>query len=244
MASIRPVATMAMCVAFILAGCSGSSGSTAAEKDVTSTVPSATTTLARATPKSDSSGSRGAHRVPETQQSRALAEKLLPTILGYAPQPDPFGELGPMDLVKAIDDAPGAAERKMLTADSFVVGYQRLFVTPAKERLVTVTIYQFTDAAGANDYLSASVERVLRHLRSNVEDWTSSASHLVSGIPGGFGFEGDSDNAQFHDVVFAKGNYWVMIRTNYSKTIRTKRGVARKGHPTAVELATEQYARL
>jgi hypothetical protein len=168
---------------------------------------------------------------------------MLPTaVTGYVLQPESYGDGGPSDLGKAIDDSRDESERKRLVADHFVAGYQRSFLTPETERRVDYVIYQFADAAGAMDFEDSQARQEFERVRWS-RDLTDSSSGMVPGFPNSE-FKGESDRLQFHEVMFAKGNIWMSIRTSSFRTIHSHDPHGATGHLSAMELATQQYARL
>ncbi len=174
----------------------------------------------------------GDHHVAETQQSRALAEKLVPSIDGYNIQPNSIGDTGPSDLQKAIDDGPDmTSARKELTDDHFVVGYQRMFAAPSQTRFIILFVYQFGDAAGAKDYTATL------NAASLIPDGDVTPKRdAAPGIPGATGIESTSDGLTTHAVLFSKGRYSVMIATND--------GHGDTASPTVLDIAKQQYGLL
>jgi hypothetical protein len=77
--------------------------------------------------------------------------------VGYIQQPDAVGDTGPSDLAKAVrdDDSPNAD--KVLRAEHFVRGYQRLWESANKNQVI-VFVYEFANVAGARaDFLREKV---------------------------------------------------------------------------------------
>jgi hypothetical protein len=208
--------------------------------DPSSTSVSSTSVTSTTTPGTPTTS--GHHHVAETAESRALAAKLPSAVTGYVRQLESYGDGGPADLSKAIDDARDESERKQLLADHFVVGYQRSFLTPETERRVDYVIYQFADAAGASDFKELKARQEYERLRWS-KDWDSMIGSAVPGFPNSE-FKGESDTLQFHEIMFAKGNVWMTIRTYYFRTIHSHDPHGATGHLSAMEIATQQYARL
>ena len=138
---------------------------------------------------------------------------------------------GPSDLDKAVRDDGGPDAGEELTTDRFLVGYQRLFTTPAKDRFVIIFVYQFADATGANTYIQSAVKRELAP-----QDGADGHSVLCAGHRRRNGRRRQVQRHPFHEVAFVKGSHGVMVVTNDEHGDTAK--------PNAVELAAQQYARL
>lgn len=227
-------------LALVAAGCT--SEPAAAPGSTTSAIPTSAAVTAPSTSATGTPVTSGHHHAAETAESQALAAKLPSEVTGYVLQPDSYGDAGPSDLGKAIDDSRDESERKRLVAGRFVVGYQRSFLTPEKERRVDYFIYQFADAAGASDFKELKARQENEWVRWS-KDWDGSSSSAVPGFPN-FEFKWESDTLQFHEVMFAKGNVWMTIRTYYFRTIHSHDPHGATGHLSALELATQQYDRL
>ena len=240
MTPMRVAATMFAGLALVVTGCGGSPHAAPS-----STTPTTRKTDAVASPSTTVVGApaiSGHHHVPESAESRALAAKLPTAVTGYVLQPNAYSDAGPSDLGKAIDDSRDQAERKGLESDGFVIGYQRTFLTPEKERRIDYSIYQFADVAGASDFKELKARQEFVRLRGS-KALTGSSSGMIPGIPNSE-FSGSSDTLQFHEVMFAKGTTWVSIRTYYFRTIHSHDPHGATGHLSAMDLATKQYARL
>lgn len=167
----------------------------------------------------------------ETPQSRALAAKLVQTIPGYVLQPDSVGDTGPSNVDKAVRDDGGANVRKELTDDHFVVGFQKLFSTPTKDRVIVLFAYQFADAAGANEYMNASTKH-----EEMPQDGVVPTRFAVPGILGATGIQATHNGTTFHEVFFTKGNVGAEVQTNDEN--------GDTAQPSAVEIATQEYPML
>ena len=66
---------------------------------------------------------------------------------------------------------------------------------------------------------------------------------MVPGFPNSE-FKVESNKLQFHEIMFAKGNIWMTIRTYYFRTIHSHDPHGATGHLNAMQLATQQYDRL
>lgn len=131
MRSSARVGAAALVIAALLSACSSSSAKPAA---ATSTKP---TSVARATPRSF---------------SELAARIVTKAPAGFVVQPKDKYDTGPSDLAKAIRDDGEPNAGKILRAEKFVRGYQRIWIGPDKSQII-VFINQFAAQGGARqDY--------------------------------------------------------------------------------------------
>lgn len=183
-------------------------------------------------------GSAGSEATPTTRAGTsdglALAqiERLLISRVppGFVVAPEATTDTGPTDLATAVRHQGGTAEiRTFFEENGFNGGYQRLWVDPANHELL-VFLYQYSSSEGAK----AQSRQIEESIRAN-ED-AATLRTFFPDTPGSIGLLAPQRNVWIAAVLFAKGDYWAMIRLAGpdGDAVRTQ----------AAELAQAQWDRL
>jgi hypothetical protein len=186
-ASVSVGATLVV-VAALVGGCSSSSSKSSG---TTTTKPTA---VARAAPASDAElEARIVTKVPSD----------------FVEQPPEAFDTGPSDLAKAIKDdgAPNAA--KVLRAERFVRGYQRIWIGPSHAQII-VFVYQFASRVGARQDFARSMR--------DYDSKPPPGAHkfVMPGLPAtqAFGVAGSFKDSAAALVFFTTGVFDVQINCN------------------------------
>jgi hypothetical protein len=199
------IASAALVVAAIGAGCSSSGSSKA---DPTSTATSTTISAA-----------------DSTADARIAA--LFPTEVpsGFELQKDAPGAGGPVDDTQAgaFDGTPGA--KGALDAYKFVRGRERFWLSADGKDENVLVVFQFKTASGAQQYHDYVNRGLISPLNGPV-----GKQFRVTTIPKAFGVNVDTTTVQISAVVFAKGGYVVeAVATGPTAATRTTQAIALAG---------------
>ena len=144
--------------------------------------------------------------------------------------PDAF-DTGPSDLAKAIKDDGEPNAGKLLRAEKFVRGYQRIWIGPEHAQII-VFLYQFESDTGAHQDFARSTRIVQSKAPPGAHKF------VVRGVPAkqALGIAGADKDAAAAVVYFTKGVFNVQVNCN---------AVSLPGlQAQAVAIAKDQYSRL
>jgi hypothetical protein len=127
----------------------------------------------------------------------------------FVEQPPEAFDTGPSDLAKAIKDDGGPNAGKVLRAEKFVRGYQRIWIGPEHAQII-VFIYQFESSAGARQDFARTTREVTAKRPSGAYRF------VIPGLPADrtVGIAGASKDAAVAGVFFTKGVFNVQINCN------------------------------
>ena len=204
------VGTAVALVAVLLGACSSSSPKSAG---TTTTKPST-----------------GTHAVPTSfKELQARIVTKVPS--GFVAQAPGAYDTGPSDLAKAIRDDGGPNAGKILRAEKFVRGYQRIWIGPEHAQII-VFVYQFDSRVGARrDYA-----RYTRVFDSKLPPGTH--RFVIGGLPASqsLGVAGSDKTGGAALAYFTKGVFNVEINCNAPTTAGLQ--------AQATAIAKDQYNRL
>jgi hypothetical protein len=137
-----------------------------------------------------------------TPETDALVPRLLAEVpAGYEQQPDNVGDTGPSDFEKAVRDEGSPDARRVLEADGFVAGYQRLW-TRDEDGTIIDFVYRFSAPGGAEHYR----DRTLASFREETEG--AQVSELsVPDVPGARGVRIVEDDEHTAVVFVARNGF-------------------------------------
>lgn len=179
--------------------------------------------------KSTAEGQVGTVKSAKNSEDLAKALNIAPPD-GYMLQPDPVGDTGPSDIVKASKDDGGADASEFLTRTGFLRGYQRMWSRSETDDFI-IYLYQFATPAGAAEYTA----RLTADATTPAPDVTL-GQFPVSSIGTAVGVTATTKASANSSVTFVKGPYSVQVIVNST----TPAGL----QSLATALAEEEYSRL
>jgi hypothetical protein len=182
-------------------------------------------------PKSSSSKPTAVARVAPRSFAELEARIVAKAPSGFVRQPSTAYDTGPSDLAKAIKDDGEPNAGKLLRAEKFVRGYQRIWIGPEHDQII-VFVYQFQTGAGARQDFARST----RDLTSKRPPGTH--KFVVPGLPANraIGIAGADKNGAAALVFFTTGVFNVQVNCN---------GTRLEGLQTrALAIAKDQLRRL
>jgi hypothetical protein len=178
-------------VVFVVSALLGACSSSSPPKSSSSSQPTA---VARAAPRNVAElEARIVSRVPS----------------GFVEQPPTAYKTGPSDLAKAIKDDGEPNAGKLLRAEKFVRGYQRIWIGPEHDQII-VFVYQFESNVGARQDFARSTRRF------SSKPPPGGHKFAMPGLPAGqaLGIAGSDKNAAAAIVYFTTGVFNVQVNCN------------------------------
>lgn len=166
----------------------------------------------------------------------ATLQRLLLTDLpaGYTMEPDAKANTGPADFEMAVRSENSADGRDLLTRTKYRDGYQRVWSTPGA--LIVEYVYEFTEAAGADEYLKARVARASDTTPISGQARLVPTPFDVPGVPGATGLLTTRPGYASAGVLFARANYVVLLAVDNNSDADPR--------DRARALATQAYGKL